>query len=901
MSVANPTFSQIRAQVAAIRKKMPQARTIGIRSTGRWTGELRNQEGAETYLVQQCDSPLALRQALRLPMDEQTTKILLTPLEDGELSDDIRVRLAKRCLFQIDAWQIVRTLFQAHAVDPRLTRHGWIADALLESVPPEGYPAARGAFLDAETVWPLLLGQKLGLSSESPDLTALLRWSITPDAIGLWKCQSDQFRRAVTDWLADKAGPVAGVLLPAMAGWDHPDAVPLGLVAGVLFAPDVGGRLDKAIGKLEGVYLDNQSPPPDLMQSWGAAATEVVRAIRHTDADRTRQLLSRADTLLQEFGATDFAHLSNTSPTGFDQRLARFGQLLADVVQQQTWSSVSKLKSARDAIRGHDHALRDNRRLERAEMALRLVRWLAGQGKAGPGPHSLAEAAEGHLTDGGFVDWARLTLRAGDPLGTLSEAYARLFAAVTEVRERQAEQFARFLVDWTATGSQGDEVLPVERILTEVVAPLAAERSVLVIVIDGMSVAVGRELLADLLQKEWLPLAEPGRAHNRAGIAALPSVTEFSRTSLLCGKLQPGNGDIERVGFAEHPALLKHSRANNPPILFHKASLQKAEDSGLARDVREAIQSSHRKVVGVVVNAVDDFLAKGDQLDVSWSQDKLHIVPALLHEARIAGRLVVLLSDHGHVLDAQTVLRAPEGVPEASGARWKPTAGQAHPDEFAVRGSRVAVPGQQLTAPWSERIRYGGKQHGYHGGLSPQEMVVPIMVLSSTDKLPEGWQLQPVDLPLWWDESLSPTPTVAQPTPKLKPQKPLPTGKLFDLEVEAEQAVAPTVKPEKSGWIAQLLKSPVYEQQQALAARGLRDSTVVERFIQALDDRGGKITTLALARVLSLPEMRVPGMLAQLIRLLNVDGYQVVSHDVASSTVELNRDLLLKQFDLVEE
>ena len=34
MSTASPTFSQLKAQVAAIRQKVPQARVIGIRAAG---------------------------------------------------------------------------------------------------------------------------------------------------------------------------------------------------------------------------------------------------------------------------------------------------------------------------------------------------------------------------------------------------------------------------------------------------------------------------------------------------------------------------------------------------------------------------------------------------------------------------------------------------------------------------------------------------------------------------------------------------------------------------------------------------------------------------------------------------------------------------------------------------
>jgi hypothetical protein len=46
--------------------------------------------------------------------------------------------------------------------------------------------------------------------------------------------------------------------------------------------------------------------------------------------------------------------------------------------------------------------------------------------------------------------------------------------------------------------------------------------------------------------------------------------------------------------------------------------------------------------------------------------------------------------------------------------------------------------------------------------------------------------------------------------------------------------------------------------------------------------------------------VRLPGLLAKAERILNVDGYDVLRRDEVSDTIELNRDLLLKQFDLVE-
>ena len=161
MTIAAPTFSQIKAQVAAIRQKVPHARVIGIRAEGRWTGERLKQDGQETFRIEQCDSPLHMRMVLQ-DDDGVAITVLITSLDERELGDDILVRLARRRLFPIDSWQIVKLLFQARAIDPRVTQHGWMAEYLLEAIPADGFPPAPGGFLDAETVWPILLDQHMG-------------------------------------------------------------------------------------------------------------------------------------------------------------------------------------------------------------------------------------------------------------------------------------------------------------------------------------------------------------------------------------------------------------------------------------------------------------------------------------------------------------------------------------------------------------------------------------------------------------------------------------------------------------------------------------------------------------------------------------------------------------------
>ncbi len=901
MTSTAPTFGQIKAQVAAIRRKIPEARVIGVRSEGRWTGEQRKQDGDETYVIEQCDSPLAMRLALRGDGDGATT-VLVTSLDNKDLSEDILLRLTKRRLFHLESWEIVKTLFQAQAIDPRVAQHQWIADLLMTWMPAEGYPPVSSGFLDAETVWSLLLQHGMGLTTEHPDLQALLRWSTDFTHVERYRAASEALREAAAVWLSELAGPVVRVVLDCVLRNERPDALPIGLAAGVLFHPQAAGRLDKAIGKLEERYLGGASPDAGTMRRWHAAASEVVR-LQLTDPRQKRPQVQRADEILSEVGAESFAYLSDTSPRGFDMRMARCGERLAETLSSLRPQIVDQLTSARQFVLEHDRASSDPRRLERVDMALRLVRWLADTPTTPTEPQSLAEAIRYQDSEGSFVDWARLALRSGDPVRELSEAYAKLFEQVTAVRERQAYRFAQLLKEWTAAGSTGELIVPVERILESVVAPLASQTPLLLIIIDGMSLAVCRELVTDLTRHDWVVLYREGQMSGvMAGLATIPSITEASRTSLLCGQLLRGTADDEKAGFAAQPALLTHCRSGSPPVLFHKASLREESDAVLASEVRQAIASPHRRIVGVVVNAVDDHLLKGDQIDTRWTRDEIKVLPALLHEAKMSRRLVVLLSDHGHVLDSQTEGKLCEG-----GERWRfPTSAPAE-QELQISGARVLLPdAHTLIAPWTERLRYGVKKNGYHGGISPQEMIVPIVVLSSHDMYPDGWVEAPVDTPVWWDEPLREEEPRELVSPDVKPVKKSPgLGPLFDFPQRAEtedmkpQIVKAPTEESLPEWIRALLASSTLGEQKTLAGRAAPTDEVFVKLLTALDRRGGKLTATALARAIDYPPLRVPGLLAILQRILNIDGYAILTRDEASDTVELNRELLWRQFDLV--
>jgi hypothetical protein len=892
MSQPAPTFNQIRAKVLAVRRKVSDARFFGIRSAGRYTGERLRHDGAEVYRIEQCDSPLAARIALLGEEPGATATVLVTSLSDQDIGDDVLVRLAKRQFHEINPWEIVKELFQAQAIDSRLRAHTWIADRLLDLAPTGGLAPTPGGYLDAEAVWPLLLHRMIGLEGERPDLSLLLKWSSVAENVLRFRRLPEEPRRAFEEWLAGGIGPAATSVLRCAAATDHPDALPVGLVLGIVHHPQANGRLDRAAGRLER-FLCGPTPDPALVERWHVAATEAVR-LMDSDTRARDRLLHRAEDVLREVQAEEFAHLGDVLPRGFEQRLARLGALLGPAAEDGP-SRATGLAEAREAVRRHDKARREPRCLERVEMALRLARWLEGAAPAAP--RSLGEAARDYLAQGSFVDWARSVLRAGDPVRELSEGYARLEERVAACRQEQNRCFAELLRDQTASAGQPTDLVPVEGVLDEVVAPLAALAPVLVILLDGMSPGVSRELLADLARLDWVSLGPEGQPM-RPGLAAIPCVTEVSRASLFCGRLCTGTADNETAGFAGHAGLRAHCRSGSPPELFHKVALQEAADASLAAKVREAIASTQKRVVGVVINAVDDHLLKGEQLDLRWTRDEIKVLPSLLYEARSARRVVVFLSDHGHLLDHQTKVRPGEG-----GERWRADDGKADEDELSIQGPRVLLAeGHRLIAPWSERVRYGAKKNGYHGGLTPQEMLIPITVLAGGDIRPAGWAEAPDPTPEWWEAA--PAVPAAILVPRLKPPEQKTPRTLWDA-VEAEPVPAappPSGQPAPPpAWLVNLLASPLFIEQKKLGGRAVPADDVFGRLLASLDGAGGKLTATALARKLGVPPFRLRGLLAVVQRVLNIDGFGVLSRDEQSDTIVLDRDLLLRQFDLLAE
>ena len=892
MSLSTP---QIVAQLERVLASDPSTIALAIRANAPqpWPESL-SQRGRQ-FTLRWCASSLAIREAL-CDVEQRDPAlaglVVLTPLATNEIADDIAARLARARVFQPEGWDIVRQLFQAKDTDARLGRYPWMPQSLIDGAAQGPYPPVANGFLSLEIAWQEVLQRFLQIPAARPDAVSLLHWSTTADATSALALLPAAARTDTLRWLAESAGSVGDMVLGCIEAGRASDAVSLGLVCSVVFAP--GGEGQTALGtaavRLERFVSDKHIGIAEG-RAWASAAEQVVRVV---GLEFARAMLDRADALLRDLGVGEFAHLSDLLPAALDQRLEDFALALTAHVTEPTDVNLAQVELQADRALEHALMAAQAPRAERVEMARRLSRWLLIPPRA---VASLEAAATWQSDEGAFVDWARFRLLGGDEIHKLSEAYRVCREALIARRNKFAQPFAHTLIEWNANKpSINGRLVPVESVLEHVLAPIAATHPILLLVMDGLSVSIFRELFARSGSYGWTEMVRIDVGHPLVGVAALPTVTEVSRASLLCGRLVLGAAGQEKACFASHAGLLAHSKSGLPPRLFHKGDL--ADTSNLAPEVRAAIADPQQRVIGAVYNAVDDHLSGPDQLHQRWTLEDLRLLLPLLREAREARRVVVITADHGHLLeDTTTQISGGEGSD-----RWRVGTDSHAPHEMAVRGGRVVTSdgSNAVVCLWGESTRYGGRKNGYHGGLAPQEVTVPLSVIVPLGTNLPGWAPAPPPQPEWWElaplasaqKAEGPLPT--QRTSRSGGRKPLVNvdqASLFEPE-EIPFALA----PKEQDWLDALLGGPVYASQKQLAARVALADDKMRALIGSLRERGGKLSRAALAQRLGVPEMRLSGMLSAARRVLNVDQAPVLEINEAGGTVELNIPLLRQQF-----
>jgi hypothetical protein len=408
-----------------------------------------------------------------------------------------------------------------------------------------------------------------------------------------------------------------------------------------------------------------------------------------------------------------------------------------------------------------------------------------------------------------------------------------------------------------------------------------------------MGLAVADEVFEALAAEDWTQAMPAQQASWPTGVAMLPTVTEVSRTSLLCGRRVDGGQTDERAGFAGHPALRAVSPPNRPPVLFHKGQLVGTSGRSLSEAVEAAIADPAQRVVGVVINAVDDHLDRGQQIGVRWDVASLGPLRWLLDAARDAERVLVVTADHGHVIHGEGATLRPAG--SDGGERWRVPPPAASHDEAEISGPRV-LKGGRVILPADERVRYGGHKHGYHGGATAQEVLVPVTVVAR--RLPPGWVHRPILPPPWWTgvRALVVEPTVVESRPAAR-RAPSSHPTLFEPTPEPAPVLERAEATATTGWIGRLLDTELFRTQQSRVRPRPLAAERIAGYLEAIYANGDEIPLALLATRTGEPADQVRLALALVQRVVNVDGSEVLAVR-GDMTVQLNTRLLGEQFGI---
>ncbi|MEV6723597.1 BREX-2 system phosphatase PglZ [Streptomyces xanthochromogenes] len=887
------------------------------------------------------------------PVDPKVL-VVLTDREDTDLDPGLLARVYGGRIRSVDNWEVVQEAFDARGLDGRLRSEKWAAEALLDAAATRGWPSLGRGLLSRDEALTRLARRRLRLGRHDTnplgrpaahddgdriDPVALFQWTLTPGGPDLLRDLRGPERAGLARFLSEpEQGGSTGRIVTALVDAEHgADAAAYAVVCAALWGhAEADHDLYRARGRAER-WL-GEAPPAQgddldrLLTSFGQSGETYVRSLVDRGEHRlVDPVLTRAAQLVTQFGAQAAASASPLLEAGLDARFTTAGHALVDGDSEKVTAAVTALVEHALAADGTNRA-----RIERVRMAARLRRWLTT--RPGSDIASVADGTARQIHELGWVDRALEHLEAGgDADATLSDAYSRIGSQVRERRREVDQAFSERLAVWTADGTGPRSMLTVESFLGRIVTPVVQSpgRRVLLLLIDGMSAAIAAEL-GEELRGQWAefdPLTEAtGAPVRRAVAAALPTLTTISRTSLFAGTLMKGDQNDEKRLFPLHPCW-----NGAPAAVFHKDDLR-GPDTGspFSTALSEAL-ADERTHVAVVLNTVDDRLGKEQKLgDGAWAAKEIGGLEPLLRAARANDMIVLITSDHGHVVERRgSKLDAADGT--VGSARHRTPGGPVAPAEIELSGPRVVwpEPGARIVALRDHDARYTALKAGYHGGATLAEFTIPLLALLPFGaEPPAGWRELGDPAPMWWEgteaaaeveEEAAPTHDTAPVHPQRKQSKksapPVPEGVigLFGEEEvapptpqataePAQQAIAEPSKTEAAPspapaaapattLVERLMATELYQTQLDLLARQPRDKTVLPKALTALVE-AGTLSMTALAERAGQPATRAPGFAATLAQILNYDGAQILEILPDNRTLRLHRAQLIEQFGL---
>lgn len=909
------------AAVASARELKTKERIVGLRSAKSLAvPSLMHTAHGEAVHTRWCPSTLAVWDAIHT-WDGTGWLVVLTDRDEADLGAGTLARFAQHRLRRPDPWDIVKQRFGAGTLDRALLTEGKgseLADGLIKAEPtepgpngrPAGWPQVPAGVLTRDAALSTVAQRRLGLPDGTLDAHAVIEWTTGHDVLtrmsDLRADAGDLLTDTVIGWLAERTGSAAPIVRHLLSTGAAADVMPLGCAVHHLQNPNTPVQqtpmVMTALARLEH-RLGPSRPSTAALQGFGNVAVEVARSLlsRPQTTRGARRALHHAERLLHEAGASEIVTRSSLLPGSLTETYRHLARSLGidPHAVESAWETVRNHPLSQ-GVAGHD----SDDRWRPVEAAVRLDRWLRQGDDAAPDPSDSARAAalaRRHVQDGGWAETALNTVERGVADEELALALGQQAERVLTRRRELDHAFADAIAP-VASGhdmptSDDGTVMYLEQVLSDVAVPIAREKPLLVLLLDGMGAASGAQVVHDLVADdgswtELLPAAARGRG---TALAVLPSLTEHSRTSFFAGRLLSGGQSQERTEFAQIAA--RGGVAGS--ALFHLGSLEsRAAGFVLADDVRGGLRDTDdRPLVACVLNTIDNALDRSDPGGTDWTDDTVKHLRPLLAAARDAGRAVLLVGDHGHVVERRRRTEKLDGT--ETSARSRQVDNPARDGEVQVKGPRVLPDGEAVLTV-DEDIRYTSRKAGYHGGASLAEVAVPLVVLVPTPAdasdegfravCPTGWEAAPSQEPLWWNTALDAASRAPAPPAPAKSTDEETPPTLFDTvdDAAAERSTA-------GGIGAAVIATRTYAEQKALAPRArLRDDNVAALVDALVMAPANRLPLPAVSSLLGVAPSRINGAITVLTTVLNVEGYAVVIRD--GDLLVLDPSLLEDQF-----
>jgi hypothetical protein len=872
-------------------------------------------------------SEIELRERMpKLEEDEDVRLAFLVPW-----TRDIPLDLAGRFALngrvrKIGKESRLRALFGVTEVEDD-ARRSPLADLLLGPERTTRYPLGESR-LTLDAMWAAWLKADWGLETEGGiALDTLLAFTFANGKGSTFVetlngGDDGKTHEALLAWLETRLGPAGRVL---WRSWEEGRGRRV-LELALLFEPLVKSaepavRMWVKTKAREALQIEKEA---DVLPVAEALAREVGSAMRILErklpGPELRSLVRSADELVVDGEVRAALSESQRLPSAWNRRLERLGDALKEGASALTQEAAMNAVRALRALEPHAFFKDEDQKpvLKRAEMAVRLLAWLVARPdkKLEPSitPHGDAEAlGRWYALEGGYVDRARRLAR-GTEQDSFGKGVQAVVALADTARTELDLRFARSLAAWVESGQPATQVVPIQDAVKRIALRFlegSDARRLLVLLLDGMAWAQATELLESLGSRAapWGPLAWHVHRETRIGespvpvvFAALPTVTEVSRSSFFAGKSFGPGAKLttpDSNHWAENPLVRRLLPPTDVPrLLLRSEGHTKA--GGASEEALSLIADSKRRIVAMVVNAIDDSLKASHEVRHSWGVENIASLPDLLEKAREHGRAVLLASDHGHV-PADRLQRVP--ATDAEGARWRVLTSddaQLLPNEVAFSGSRVYVPrgarGIALLA--DDASCYVGSTHaGEHGGATLAEVVAPCLLIgcadtpgSAADDL--GQRVQAMFVPRWWHFDVSEPIVRVEP----EPEPPRPSKKR---QSQVDQLSLPTVVQAE---LSKVWAAPpsAFASSEVLKARAQQPATR-QQVVEAVDvllAREGVMSAEAFGAAVGVLLYRVGGLISKLQEVLNVDGYEVIRFDATSRQVHLDRAKLAQLFEV---